>query len=395
MTIQQPRSSSPVLWGQVFSLAVVQGAIVLAWVIYNLYLVQLLTRLGFAQELATGLLVLENLLAMIVEPIMGNFSDRLQHQMGTRFPFIALGMILAAGCFLALPIVVVAGGAGLRRLLPLLLVAWALTMTTFRSPALSLLGRYAFRTQLPQAASILTLVGGLAGAAGPLANTFILSLGPLVAFSLGSGVLLLAAAVLHWSGPNEQVSPAAVTSTSGLSWPKLALVFGTGVGVSLGFRMVMTTFPTVLKQQVPTTQPALVMGIVFVALAATALPAGALAVSLGNRRAMILGLAVMSLSTAIMSTVTTTILAVVVALLFGASFSLVSNGTIPFALSMVSPDKAGLGTGMYFSGAALAASLSGTLNLASGFSFLLGAFAFLAAGLCISITARRPYRSAS
>ncbi|PSN76019.1 MFS transporter, partial [filamentous cyanobacterium CCP4] len=57
-----------------------QGAITLLWVIYNLYLVQLLTQLGFPRGLAVGLLVVENLLAMVIEPVVGTFSDRMQHQ---------------------------------------------------------------------------------------------------------------------------------------------------------------------------------------------------------------------------------------------------------------------------------------------------------------------------
>jgi Na+/melibiose symporter-like transporter len=326
----------------------VQGAIALTWVIYNLYLVDLLTRLGFPQGLAAGLLVLENLLAMVMEPLMGTFSDRLQHRVGTRFPLVSLGMVLSAGCFIIIPTVLFWGqGATLRWALPVVLVAWALAMTIFRSPAMSLLGRYAFRTQLPQAASVLTLVGGVAGATGPLANQFILGLGPIAAFAIGSGVLLGAALALRWVGPNAAVeSTAAAPPTSPLSalpWGGLALVFGAGAGVTLGFRLVMGSFPAVLKAQVPDANVGLVMGSIFVALAATALPAGAIATRLGNRRTMVGGLAAMALVAAAVVTIQNLVLGILLALLFGAAFSLVSNGTIPFALAMVPPDKAGVG----------------------------------------------------
>lgn len=386
------RSSSPILWGQVCGLAGVQGAIALTWVIYNLYLVELLTRLGFPEGLATGLLVIENLLAMVMEPLMGTFSDRMQHRVGTRFPLVSLGMVLAAGCFIIIPTVLFWGqGAALRWALPLVLVAWALAMTIFRSPAMSLLGRYAFRTQLPQAASVLTLVGGLAGATGPLANGFILSLGPIAAFTIGSTVLLVAALALRWVGPNSAVAPtvAAPPSTplSALPWGKLVLVFGAGAGVTLGFRLLMGSFPQVLKAQVPNANVGLVMGSIFLALAVTALPAGAIATRLGNRRTMVGGLAAMALVAAVVASVQSLALGVLLALLFGAAFSLVSNGTIPFALAMVPPDKAGLGTGIYFSGGALAASLFGSLvgggSLPPGLGALLGALAFLLAGVCV------------
>ncbi|RZM74745.1 MFS transporter [Leptolyngbya iicbica LK] len=375
-----------------------QGAIALMWVIYNLYLVELLTQVGLPQTLATALLVVENLLAMVMEPLMGSLSDRFQQQLGTRFPLISLGAILAAGAFLALPIAVLGGWAAAARwILPLMLVLWALTMTIFRSPAMSLLGRYAFGTRLPQAASVLTLVGGVAGAMGPLASERILSWGPVTAFALGSVVLLVAAFVLRVTAPE---APAAVgddlaqPATQDISIAGLALIFGAGVGVTLGFRSLMLLFSRVLNGQVPDGNPSLVLGTVFVTLALTAIPAGVLAVRLGNRRAMVLGLAALAFVSAAIAAVPNNGAAIALAILFGAAFSLVSNGTIPFALSLVPSSKAGLGTGMFFSGGAAASSLFGTVaaalkTLPVGLPSLVGIVALVLAGSCIMGAPRR------
>ena len=388
------RSPATILWSQVWGLAAVQGAITLMWVIYNLYLVQLLTSLGFPQSLAASLLIIENLLAIVIEPLMGSFSDQLQHRVGTRFPLISLGVILAAGCFVGIPTVLLWGQRPfLRWLLPLLMVAWAIAMTVFRSPALSLLGRYAFRTQLPQAASILTLVGGLAGAIGPLANQFVLGLGAIAAFTISSGVLLLATAVLSWVGPDATtpssvVNPPLSLPAKALPWKGLAFVFGAGVGVTLGFRLMMTMFPQVLRAQVPEANPALALGTIFIALALAALPAGRVAAQLGNRRTMIGGLAIMACLVVVMATVGSVAFSLVLAALLGGAFTLVSNGTIPFALSVAPANKAGLGTGIYFSGGALASSLFGALGAGSGLSprlgAILGALSFLLAGICVA-----------
>lgn len=387
-----------ILWGQVWGLALVQGAIALLWVIYNLYLVQMLTQLGFPQGLAVGLLVIENLLAMVIEPLMGTFSDQMQHHMGTRLPIISLGVVLTAGLFVVIPTALVWGQGALRWGLPLLMVAWAMAMAVFRSPALSLLGRYALGTELPQAASILTLVGGVSGAMGPLAGQYILGLGPWVAFALGSGVLLLATLALWWVGPNRTVeidsepALAALPGLNSLPWRSLGLVFGAGVGVGLGFRLVMTALPATLTQRVPGGNVPLVLGTLFVALALTAIPAGQLARRLGNRRAMVLGLSAMAALAILVGIISSTAVGIVVAALFGAALSLVSNGTLPFALSMVPPARAGLGTGTYFSGGALAASIGGGLfsnsELASPVLTLLAALAFLLAGLCVGASGR-------
>jgi hypothetical protein len=393
------KASPKVLWLQVWGLAAVQGAIALTWVIYNLYLLKLLGDFGFPKGLATGVLILENVLAAVMEPLMGGLSDRAQRWVGTRFPFISFGMVLASALFIAIPAFVVLGSptAAFRWVLPVLMVAWALAMTVFRSPAMSLLGRYAFGTNLPQAASILTLVGGLAGAMGPLANQFILSLGPIVTFSIGSFTMLGAAAALRLVNPQSGQQLAAESSASpqpSSSWrqisiPRLGLVFGAGVGVALGFRLMMDTFPKILDSQVAGANKGLILGGIFLALALTAIPSGKLASHLGNRQAMTYGLVAMAGFTALMVLAHNGAIAAGIAIALGATFSLVSNGTIPFALSMVPPDKAGLGTGIYFSGGAVASSVFGALfsqpqSLTPVVGALIGATAFLAAGIFVA-----------
>ncbi len=409
-----------VLWLQVCGLAAVQGAIALCWVIYNLYLGKLLTQFGFPAPLATLLLIVENLLAALMEPLMGSLSDRQQRWLGTRFPLIAFGVVAAAATFIAIPVYVTVGTgtvttSPLHWLLPGLLVLWALAMTVFRSPVLCLLGRYAFDTHLPQAASILTLVGGLAGAMGPLANGLILAQGPLVTFAVGSISLLLAATVLQSVQPNasliyiqtgsmaaqdngresvlEELPPRSPTVRWSQLIPRLSLVFGCGVGITLGFRLMMLVFPKIITTQIPAANPSLILGGIFLALAATAIPSGFLASRWGNTLSMAVGLGIMALLMAVLLAVRDGWVASGVAIALGSAFSLVSNGTIPFALTTAPPERAGLGTGMYFSGGAIANSLFGALfsqanAIPPSLGAVFGAMAFLGAGLCVMLCDR-------
>lgn len=386
-----------ILWLQVCGLAAVQGAIALTWVIYNLYLAKLLTQFGFPQGLATVLLIIESVLAIVIEPLVGGLSDEMQRWIGSRFPFIAVGVVLASAFFIAIPAVVIFGSpvGGMRWQLPMVMVAWALAMTIFRSPALSLLGRYAFATKLPQAASVLTLVGALAGAMGPLANQFILSLGPAITFTTGSIVLLAAAAILRAVNPQASTTSSEIsasTRTQRVSILNLGLIFGTAAGVTLGFRLIMETWPKVLKTQL-TANAGLMIGLFFVTLAITAIPAGTLAVRLGNRRAMIIGLGAMACFSGLIFFSHSVIIAVGVAIVLAASFSLIANGALPFALALVPADKAGLGIGIYSSGGAMASALFGFVLSRSGIispitGILTGAIAFLAAGVCVAVSRR-------
>ncbi|MEA5465509.1 MFS transporter [Leptothoe sp. PORK10 BA2] len=374
-----------ILWLQVLGLAMVQGSISLTWVIYNLYLDDLLLTLGFSAGLATVLLVIENAIGAVMEPLMGTFSDQRQRWVGSSFPLIALGMIVSAVCFLAIPLVVL-GGASLKALLPFALVAWALAMTIFRSPALSLLGRYAFGADLPQAASLLTMVGGVTRAMVPLVSGFILGLGPLAAFSIGTVVLLVAALVLGQVQPNRSVSssPSSSVVNGQLQWANLPWIFGTGASVSVGLRLLLGSFPKAVSAT-GFGRPELIMVVLFVVVALSALPCGQLATKLGNRKAMIFGFGGLIVATGVTSVMGTAGAAVLVAIAIGIAFSLVGNGTLPYALSMVPPTKAGLGTGLYFSGGAAAMSVLGSIgeDLSLTVSLVVAAISFAAAAGCI------------
>jgi len=128
--------------------------------------------------------------------------------MGTRFPLIVVGTILSSVLFIAIPPIFIFGNpvSPLRWMLPVVIVAWSIAMAMFRSPAVSLLGQYASQTQLPQAMSLLVFVGGVAGAARPVAGDFILNLGPAFAFAIGSFVLLGAVAFLRSVNPDAALS---------------------------------------------------------------------------------------------------------------------------------------------------------------------------------------------
>ena len=384
------------LWLQVVALATVQGAIALVWVIYNLYLGKLLSQFGFPVQFVLTIVIIENILAMIMEPLMGSLSDQAQRWVGSRFPLIALGVILASALLIATPAVVVWGQPeGLYRwLLPVVLIAWAIAMTIFRSPALSLLGRYAFGSGLPQAAGVLTLMGALAGAAGPLANEFILSLGAPIAFGVGSLALLAATATLRAVNPNQSVQrdgPLGLPpQRRSLSLIALGLVFAVGMCIGLGFRLQMLAFPQVLAE-IPGINVGGTMGTIFLALAVTALPAGSLASWMGNRRAMVLGLVGIALVLGLISQIPNGSIAILMAIALGACLSLVNNGTLPFALSMVPANRGGLGIGLFFSGGALATNLFAGIFKSGDFApptlIAFSVTGFLMAGMCITLSA--------
>lgn len=355
-TIAKPR----IQWQRVTGVAAVQGSITLAWVIYALYLPQLLTEMGFAKELAGLLLMIEHALEVIIEPITGSLSDRAQWQLGTRFSIITPGIILASALFITLPTVVVFGKA-VSWLLPVIAVLWASAMAIFRSPAITLLGKTAPPLELPLASSCLTLVQQLIGAFRFSVYGIILSLGPGWAFAIGSVVLLGAVAFLRWTAPPdvpeslmatqaraedpEQASP---SPTSSIPLPTAVLMMGLAVCLGWGLRFLFSSLGGQFALLLGGEQVGLGMLGFSLILALSALPAGKLATWLGNTLTMMGGAiatAVLAVSLVFLSQ---TVLWVVGLVMMGFAFSTVLNGAVPLVLSAFPSDRSGLGLGLYF-----------------------------------------------
>ncbi|AFY49611.1 hypothetical protein Nos7524_3837 [Nostoc sp. PCC 7524] len=386
MNISKPRFN--ILWVQVGVLAALQGAITLCWVIYNAYLPKLLTQFGFPASLAVGLLILENALSVILEPLMGGLSDQAKHWVGSRFMLISGGVILSATLFIAIPCIVtfVPPTVVLRSLLPIVLVAWALAMTIFRSPAIALLAKYSMPAELPLAFSVVVFTGGVIGAFRGVANQFILSLGPIFTFAIASFVLLAVTAGLRFVNPPDTPVAQPQAAPLQLPWTELSLIFGTGFGIGWGSRLLMDVVSKILVAQF--NQNDWLMVGVGLAIAFASLPTGWFAVKIGNSRAMLIGIGVTIISLLII--VATNIL-IPLLLLVIIGFSLIINGTIPFALGLMSQRWEGLGIGMYFGGFALSMSLFGVVfPQTQSIAPLAGAvgttLAFLLAGGCIIST---------
>ena len=389
------KSQPSILWVQVWALAGLQAAITLTWLVYNLYLPKLLTQFGFPPSLAASLLVLETTLGMILEPVMGGLSDQSFRWVGSRFPLISAGAILASSLFIAIPCVVtfIPPTEVIKGILPLVLIAWALAMTIFRSPAISLLGKYATPKNLPLAASFLTLAGGIVGSFRDIGNTFILSLGPIFAFSIGSFVLLLAVFTLRFFAPPETpvnqeiLKIPKIPKISEIPFAKLGLILVTGFSVAWGSRLLMDAIGKTLKTQLQTNNITTIMVGISLIMAFAALPAGFLATKIGNSQAMLAGICATILSIILLN-IGAHFLIILLAL---AGFSLIINGVIPFTLGIVPERWAGLGIGIYFSEFSLAMSLFGFVfpaTITSVFAGFYSALAFSITGMCIMISGK-------
>ncbi|HEY1418584.1 MAG TPA: hypothetical protein VGF41_11795, partial [Myxococcaceae bacterium] len=265
-------------WGPVLGLAALHGAVSIAWVAYNLWLVDLLVRAGFDAWLATVLLTVEGVAGGLLEPLMGALSDRVRTGLFRRFFLVMGGVLASAFVFLALPVAAIGARPGPASLVPALLIAWALAMAVFRAPALSLLGRYARPGALPLAASVLTAAGGLVGAAAPSARAWLLSLGPGPTFTAASVALVTSALVVRGLDRRHPSSAAPTEAPPPLGkhqiragWVLLAI----GTSSALALRFLLGGLPRAGAG--PGATAGAITTAFFLGLAVAAVPAGCIA----------------------------------------------------------------------------------------------------------------------
>jgi MFS family permease len=374
-------------WRPLLGLASLQAAITLAWVVYNAYLVQLLGRFGFPPIWAIYLLVIESLVSVFLEPIMGGLSDRKpasgspQRELLDRFPVIAIGVLLTAVLTLIIPFV--ATGSSFQTIstwiLPCLMVAWAFCMSIFQSPAMALIGQYASETKLPQATSVLMLFSVVVRVFGASATQFILSLGPIAAFEIASGSLLLALFLLRWLQPQSSQNTEQNTSCFPLS--RLALVFCVGCGIGLTGRSIGAALGS--KFLMPGVSLILVW---FLVQMAGMIPAGWGLERWGLKRVLLGSLGLVGLTLLTIARHSDSSLLLGFTLMLGIAQSFILSSTFPFTLNQVPQNRAGLGMGVYFSGAATAGALFGLVVQFLGKPNLEQAALLGALGMAIAIT---------
>jgi MFS family permease len=366
------KSNDTPQWQQLIGLTVLQGAITLTWIIYNAYLVQLLARFGFPAIWGIYLLIIENLVSVLVEPLMGTLSDRsqqshLRHPNSLtpqwfvgRFPFITIGILLTAIFFFAIPLV----ATGMNPLtvgswvLPGVMILWALCMSVFQTPAMALIGRYVSETRLPQAISLLMMGGTVIRAFGAAATQLILSLGPMAAFTSGSVTVLVAGALLYRFHLNAPANPNSIAATAqdprSLSLFRLAQTFLVGCGIALTGRSMGVILAG--KMVLPNLSLLLVW---LLTQAIVLIPAGFLMSKLGYKKPMTICLAILAIVLLNFTRQSDASVMLGLTIMSAIVYSFIINGTFPFALDRVPDKNAGLGISMYFCGGAFAAVLFG------------------------------------
>ncbi len=173
------------------------------WSVYNAFVPLILDqRFGLEAGFISFIMVLDNIAALLIQPPLGVFSDRLRSPIGRRLPFIVVGAPVAAAMFGIIPF---------AQTLPLFIfscVTLLLAMAFWRTPIVALMPDITPSSNRSQANGVINLMGGLGTVLATLIGGPLYRINPNYPFFLGAGLVVIAAllVLIFIREPKEYIS---------------------------------------------------------------------------------------------------------------------------------------------------------------------------------------------
>jgi Na+/melibiose symporter-like transporter len=158
------------------------------WSVYNAFVpVFLADRFLMAAGFIGFFMTLDNIAAMIIQPAVGSWSDRLRTPIGRRIPFIIVGAPIAAAAFILLPL------SKALWLFFLAAVMLLLSMAVWRTPVVALMPDITPSKYRSQANGIINFMGGLGAIIAYLGGAKLYDINPNYPFWLGAALVAVSA----------------------------------------------------------------------------------------------------------------------------------------------------------------------------------------------------------
>ncbi len=400
-----------------------------AWATYNAFLpIFLANRFHLGAAMIGIFMALDNIAALLIQPPVGSWSDRVRSPIGRRAPFILVGAPIAAAVLGLIPIATA---------FPVFLAcatAFLLGMAFWRSPFFALLPDVTPSQYRSQANGIINSIGVLGALLAFLGGAQLYRLDPAYPFWLSSGLLLVSAVLILVFLREEKISAQPSDSRTGISaslreaWEDrdksvlLILLAILLVFISNNALDAFITLYTVNYLGLTAPDGARLMGQLTVAFVLFAIPAGFISSRVGRRRSISMGIVVMALCGLLQYLLPATslihriaelpVLGVVpfiglTMMLSGIGWALIHTNSLPMVIDMTTPNQAGTYIGLYYlastAGAILGPILTGWViqlnDMNYGLTMLVGPFFLLLALLTMqgvrrgeAILQRRPTR---
>lgn len=161
------------------------------WSIYNAFVpLYLSEKFHVAPAALAFFITLDNLAALLIQPPVGVWSDKVRSPLGRRMPFILFGAPVAALAFAFIPI------AGVLPLFVLCTSTLLISMALWRTPAVALVADVTPSPLRSQASGVVNFMGGVGALLAYFGGGALAERNPAYAFWLGSVIVLVAAGLM-------------------------------------------------------------------------------------------------------------------------------------------------------------------------------------------------------
>lgn len=349
------------------------------WSVYNAFVPLFLDeRFGLHAGWISFIMVLDNIAALIIQPPLGVFSDRLRTPIGRRLPFIVVGAPVAAAMFGFIPY------AQVLPLFVLSCITLLLAMAFWRTPVVALMPDITPSGSRSQANGVINLMGGLGTVLATMIGGTLYRVNPSYPFFLAAGLVILSVilVMIFIREPKEYISSkihlvgkAEGSKLETKVFANLKNVF-TQTDKSPKFILLAIMFWFIAYNAVETFFTLFgvnhlglaggdsafqisYIGLVFMLLA---VPAGILASKIGRKTTIMIGIVIMIACVVLMYLVPADVLTIKYASLLGngiytLSFILMAAGigwaminvnSLPMVVDMTDDEQIGTYTGLYY-----------------------------------------------
>jgi maltose/moltooligosaccharide transporter len=370
-------------YGKIFLLGFGFFGVSVIWSVYNAFVpLFLANKFGLAPAMIGFFMTLDNIAALLIQPPVGAWSDRLRTKIGRRMPFILIGAPVGALAFGLIPIAAV---------LPLFVACTStllLSMAFWRTPVVALMPDITPSKYRSQANGIINLMGGVGTIIASLVGSTLYEINVNFPFWMGSVLVILAALLVFIfikepkqfeageKQPNLLQSLKEVTQDKDKSGLRILLAIFFWFLAYTGIEAFLTLYAT--KQLGLTEGDAgRLMGHMGIFFVLFALVAGLVGSRIGRRITISIGLVLMTvligsialLSPEILTTTLTKLpvlgnIRVLNLFLMGAgiAWSFVNINSLPMVVDLTTAARIGTFTGLYYLFSTLSAIVGPNLN---------------------------------
>ncbi|NPV76327.1 MAG: MFS transporter [Anaerolineae bacterium] len=348
------------------------------WATYNAYVPLMLDgKFGLSAWWIGVFMVLDNVAALLIQPPVGAWSDRLRTPLGRRLPFILIGAPVGAVFFGLLPVI---------SILPLFAVCAGgllISMAFWRTPVVALMPDITPSQYRSQANGIINFMGGLGSVVSFAVGSMLYARNPGYAFWLGSALVLVSALLVvlfirepkvfdekeQEKLPNILVSVKMVFGEKEKSAARILLAIFFWF---LSYNAIEAFFTLYGVNHLGLAEADSAFQLTYISLVFLifALPAGYIGASFGRRRTIMTGIALMGLAILVLYFTPTALLTAkfaqvtktaglyplsLVLMVAGFAWAMININSLPMVVDMTEDVRIGTYTGLYYFASTLAA----------------------------------------